>query len=170
MLALENEEIGLIKLEVEELMKGRKKIEGFNRMGEGLRLQLPLAQANLRTKQEAFGDLHSPCDLQGYFKSFFFFERARRELQEAKYRVKYITDSILLHDTIVRKISSDECCCAQHLELLLRFFIQHMENQNRLFEDVPNSSLPMICQKAYELKQFIEELACFKSETAEVAV
>lgn len=121
MLALERDEIGLIRLEVEELMKGKKKIDDFKRMGEGLRLQLPLAQANLKVKQEAFGDLHTPCDFLGRFKSFFFFERARRELQEAKYRVKYITDSMLLHDTIVRKISSDECCCAQHLELLLRF-------------------------------------------------
>jgi hypothetical protein len=169
MSALENDEIGLIKLEARELLMGEKKIEGFKRMGESLKLQLPLAQANLRIKQEAFGDLHSPRELYGRLRSIFFFERARRELHEAKYRVKYITDSILLHDTIVRKISSDECCCAQHLELLLRFFIRHMETEQKLFEDIPNSSLPLICQKAYELKQFIEEIACFKSGAAEVA-
>lgn len=164
MSTLESEGIALVKLGLEDLVSGKTKIEGFLRIGESLRLQLPLAERNLRAKEEVFGDLHSPHGFLKKCREFLFFEKARRELQEARRRVEYIKEASALHEAIARKVTNAECCCAQHTELLLRLFIRHLLAENRLFEDLPDSSLPFILQKANELKQFIEEVACFKAD------
>ena len=153
-----NQILANIPQDKDELAK-RSEVTRFMQLREGLDIQLPRAEAFLRIKEEKFAELHTPCGAINAIRSFFFFLFSRRELKEARERSRFIHDAISLHEIISCKIGGSECCCACHLDLLLRLFISHMERNNNLFEDMPNSSLPFIIGKTSKFRNLIMKMA-----------
>lgn len=152
-----NQFLANIPLDKEELA-GRREVQNFMEMREGLDMQLPRAEAFLRAKEERFGELHTPKGTLDFLRSIFLFEKARRELEEARQRSRFVHDAISLHEIISCKIGGSECCCAGHLDLLLRLFISHMDRNDKFFEDMPNSSLPFIIGKTDKFRNLIMKM------------
>lgn len=153
-----NQILANIPLNKDELAK-RSEVKSFMQLREGLDIQLPRAEAFLRMKEEEFAELHTPCGPLNAIKGFFLFEKARRELKDARDRNRFIHDAISLHEIISCKIGGSECCCACHLDLLLRLFTSHMDRNGKFFEDMPNSSLPFIISKTNRFRSLIMKMA-----------